>query len=515
MTSYDGIVIGAGHNGLAVAGLLAKAGRKVLVVESRDVVGGIAAGEEFHPGYRTTGLVHDTTCVWPDVIKSLGLANHGLQLREAPAPVFVPTEQVDGGLLLHHDPEKAHGEIARVSAIDAEAYRRFRQFLAKVAPVMRRVVTTAAPDPAAGRKGGLLRLAGTGLSMRKLGPEAMMEMLRIAPMALGDFLREWFSSEALKAALAGPAIEGTWLGPWSPGGVATMILRAAMAGPGVVGGPAALIRALHQAATSHGVDVRLGSPVTRIRVNEGRARGVTLETGEEIDAPWVISTCDPRRTMFGLIEPRQLPVEIADDIRILRMRGTTAKVNLALNAPLRLAMRPDELFSHIQIGDEIDGLERAFDAVKYGEFSSAPLLDIRVPTVEDPTLAPDGHHVVSVLFHFAPYDLRAGWTDETRSALGDTVVDSLARHAPALRDHIVARQVLTPVDLEAHYGLTGGHIHHGEMALDQLLFLRPGPSCAWYTTPIEGLALGGSGSHPGGGLTCGPAALCAAEILHQ
>lgn len=513
MSKYDAIVIGAGHNGLALSGLLAVGGWKVLALERRDLVGGIAAGEEFHPGYRTAGLLHDTTRVWPEVIKGLGLDRHGLKLRAIPEPLYVPGD--DGGLLLHHDAAKAREELRAVSQKDADAYIAFRQFIDKVAPVMRRVIAQPPPDPTAKRKASLLKLAGAGLSMRKLGPESMMEMLRVAPMALGDFVGQWFDNERLRAAIAGPALGGTWLGPWSPGSTATLLLREAMGGPGVVGGPQALVKALHDAAIAHGVEVRTGAEVSRVRVADGAAQGVTLADGTEIDARWIVATCNPRHALFDLVPPRHLPVEVADDLRIFRMRGTTAKVNLALDAPLEFVGRPGAVFSNIQIGDHVDGLEQAFDAVKYGEFSQAPLLEISVPTVEDPSLAPPGHHVASVLFHYAPYALRAGWDDASRQALGAVAVETIARYVPDLRDHIVGREVLTPLDLEARYGLVEGHVHHGEMALDQLLFLRPGPSCAWYTTPIDGLALGGSGSHPGGGLTCGPASLCAAELLRK
>lgn len=513
MSKYDAIVIGAGHNGLALTGLLAGAGWKVLNGERRDVIGGTAAGEEFHPGYKTTGLLHDTTCVWPEVIKGLSLPRYGLKLRAIPAPTFVPGD--DGGLVLHHDGAKAREELRKVSQKDADAYIEFRKFLGKVAPVMRRVIAQPPPDPTAKRKAGLLKLAGAGLSMRKLGPEAMMELLRVAPMALGDFVGEWFENERVRAAVAGPAIGGTWLGPWSPGSTATFLLREAMGGPGVVGGPQALVKALYDAAVDRGAEVRTGAEVSRIRVSDGTAQGVTLADGEDIDARWVVATCNPRTAMFDLVPPRHLPVEIAEDIRVFRMRGTTAKVNLALDAPLRWTGRGESDFTNIQIGDEIDGLERAFDAVKYGEFSENPLLEVHVPTIDDPSLAPAGHHVASVLFHFAPYDLRAGWNDETKAALGEKVLETIEKFAPGTREHVVASEVLTPVDLESRYGLVEGHIHHGEMALDQLLFLRPGPSCAWYTTPISGLALGGSGSHPGGGLTCGPASLCAEELLRR
>jgi phytoene dehydrogenase-like protein len=240
---------------------------------------------------------------------------------------------------------------------------------------------------------------------------------------------------------------------------------------------------------------------------------VTLQDGEEIHADTVCATCDPKQTFLKLIAPRQLPVEVCDEVRVFRTRGTTAKVNLALSAPLIFQDRPGVAFEHIAIGETLDDLERAFDAVKYGEIPKNPHLEIHVPTIQDKSLAPDGHHVASVLFHFAPHDLAGGWNKKAGKALISTVKKRIARYAPGFEEQVVAATVTTPADLESDYGLTGGHVHHGEHALDQLLFMRPGPSVSAYATPVEGLFIGGSGSHPGGGITCAPGWLASKAIL--
>jgi len=334
-------------------------------------------------------------------------------------------------------------------------------------------------------------------------------------MCVADWLNEWFEAKLLKAGLAGPAVLGTWLGPWSAGTVVTLLLQESVAGREVLGGPAGLTAALAAACRSHGGEIRTSAAVKRLRIAAGRAEGVELESGESLDASQVVSSCDPRLTFLEMTPPRALPQDLEGVLRHWRCRGTTAKVHLALNGPLDFAGRPGGVFEAARTGEELDDLERAFDAVKYGEFSTLPVLDVRVPTLSDPGLAPKGHHVVSILASFAPHALRSGWTDASRKAFGDAVVAALARYAPSLPGRIVAGEVLSPVDLERRYGLTGGHIHHGEHSLDQLFSLRPSPSCSRHATPIHGLFLCGSGTHPGGGVTCAPGALAAAAILSR
>lgn len=504
---FDIIVIGAGHNGLTAAALLAKSGRKVLVLERRAFSGGVAAGEEFHPGYRTRGLLLDTTGVRRSVTQELGLEKHGLSFLQCEPSVLVPQE-TGPGLLLHADPDRAAAELKG----DAKAYAEFRAFLARIRPLLCSLLD-AAPPAVLPEGADLFKLLKAGLKLRLLGEKQMLEMLRIAPMCVADWLNERFENPLLKTALAAPALHGSYMGPWSAGTVVNFLLRDCAAEAPVKGGPAALVRALEASAKSSGAEIRCNAPVRSIVVKGGKVTGVKLGDGAEIPAPVVVSSCDPKRTLFGLLAPADLPMSLENQVRVIRMRGTTAKVNLALNAPLEFTSRPGEKIEAARTGEHLDDLERAFDAVKYKRFSARPMLEIRVPTVSEPGLAPNGHHVAEILVHFAPHDLAGGWTAQQREALGDAVVAELARFAPGVKGAIVARQTLTPADLEETYGLTGGHIHHGEHALDQLYAMRPSADLARYATPVDGLFLAGSGSHPGGGITCAPGALAAKAVL--
>lgn len=506
------LVIGAGHNGLTAAASLAVAGHKVVVVERRGRVGGLAAGEEFHPGYSSPGLLHDTACVRPHVIQKLQLQNSVRRRDPEDDAVFVP--QLDGpGLLLHRDAARAAEEVRKHSPKDAEQYRAWRAFLDRVGTIVRGLVDGPPPpiqDIGLGDLGSLLK---QGIGLRRLGSNDMLELLRLGPMAVADWLGEWFESEVVKVALVTPAVAGSWQGPWSAGTATNLLLHECMAEPEVVGGASALARALELACRSHGVEIRTEFEVRRIHCKEGRVTGVEWSGSELTTARHVIATCDPRHTFQKLLAPRTLPLEEADAISHWRMRGTTAKVHLALSGPLEFACRPGAKYESIRIGESIDSVEQAFDAVKYGEFAARPHLDIRVPTVSEPSFAPKGHHVVSILVHFAPHALAAGWDDGARDRLAATVLDRLAEYAPSVRDRVVAQEVLTPVDIEQRFGLTGGHVLHGESGLDQLFSLRPTPGSSGYVTPIPGLYLGGSGSHPGGGITCGPGAQVAKTVL--
>ncbi len=510
---FDVIVIGAGHNGLTAGATLARHGRRVLVLERRGVLGGLAAGEEFHPGYRTTGLLHDTTAVRKSVIRDLELERYGLVTAADPPRVFVP--QLEGrGLLLASDAREAFDELFLISPHDARRYTEYREFIGRVRVFVADFFSRTPPSLESLNHGGPLALWREALGFRRLGRRDMLELLRIVPMSVADWLDEWFESDELKSLLAGRALLGSFAGPRSPGTAAALLIDACLARPAIVGGPQALVDALTRAASAHGVELRTEADVQRIRVAARRVTGVTLMGGETIDAPIVAATCDPRRTVLHLLAARDVPHTFAQRIRSFRVRGTVAKVHLALSGPLRFASRPDEAFEHIHIAGGLDDMERAFDAAKYRRCSETPLLDIHVPTVSQPALAPEGHCVVSILAHHAPYDLDGGWTFQQRKDLGHAVVDTLERFAPGVKDSIVAREVLTPDDLENRYGLSGGHVFHGEHALDQRL-ARPTPESAHYATPIAGLYFCGSGSHPGGGITCAPGTLAAAAILNS
>ncbi len=508
---YDVIVIGGGHNGITTAALLAKRGRGVLVVERRDRVGGLAAGEEFYPGHRTAGVLHDTHRVRPWVIDALGLRGHGLSTRTDERPTLLPERQGDG-MVLFRDPDRAADELSRRSAADVRRYRDFREFLARIAPTFRRLADRSAPDLFETGLGDLVHMGRAALSLRMLGRNDMMEVLRITPMCVADWLGEFFETDLLRAGLAWAGTEGCFAGPWSPGTNANLLWTESTAAASVAGGPCALIDALERAATAHGVQIRCGESVEEVTFDGGRVSGVSLRGGERLVAPIVAASCDPRHLFLDLVPAFNLSLELEGNITSYRARGTTAKVNLALTGYPEFSSRPGLEAERIRIGETVDELERAFDPVKYRRFSRRPALDIWVPTVETPELAPAGQHVFSILVHCVPYELDGSWNDASREELYRTVVGTLAEYAPEIEGAIVGHQVLTPLDLESSYGVSGGHLYHGEHAIDQLV-VRPTPECMGYATPFEGLFLCGSGSHPGGGITCAPGALAARAIL--
>lgn len=509
--NYDAIVIGAGHNGLSAAASLARKGRRVAILEKREEIGGLAAGSEFHPGYRTRGLLLDTSGVRRRVVRALDLESHGLSFRDE-LPVFIP--QTKGpGVFLHRDPARMTSPGGTIGAKDHENYRAYRVFLGRIRGAVRSILDSRPIPITDSGAEGFFQAARMALRLRLLGRDDMQELLRIGPMCAADWLGEQFENDLLKAGLAAPALEASMLGPRSAGTTLNILLRECAAEREVEGGPAALIHALASAAKAAGVDIRTKSPVARIRIANGKVVGVATEDGRNFDAPVVAAACDPKTAFFKLIDPVDLPVTLEEVVRVLRQRGTSAKVNLALSGPLEFAARPGERIEAARTGENLDELERAFDAAKYREFSKTPQLEIRVPTVSDPSLAPAGHEVVEILAHFAPHNLKGGWTDQSRKAFGDAVVKSLARYAPSAAERIVGREVLVPTDIEERYGLSGGHLHHGEHFLDQLYSMRPNADCAGYATPVRGLFLCGSGSHPGGGLTCQPGKLAAEAIL--
>jgi phytoene dehydrogenase-like protein len=503
----EAIVIGAGPNGLTAGALLAREGFSVTILEAQSEVGGSARSEEFHPGYWTGGLLHDTSGLRPAVIDELELEKHGLELG-GPPDMFVPT--VDGrGLLVAHDAQQAIAEIQQHSAGDAERYVEFRAFFDRVRGFAARVLDGMPPDVLADPSAG--ELLGPAWALRRLGRKDMMEVLRLGPMCAADWLNEWFEGELLKCALAQPALLGTFMGPWSPGSNTNLLRHEALTGRAAQRGPHAVVAALVAAATSQGARIRTAAKVMRIKVHHGAVTGVVLADGEELDATTVVATCHPVSTFLRLVDGAGRPPGIERALRAFRSKGCTAKVHLALDTPLRFACRPDLPITHARLGERMDDLERAFDVAKYGGFSTQPILDVHVASERDPSLAPAGHAAVSMLVSYAPYDLEGGWTDDRRQALGDAAVAVLGRHAPGVKSHIVARQILTPVDLEAIYGLPGGHLYHGDHALDQLI-VRPAPGSGRFRTPVDGLWLGGSGSHPGGGITGGPGRLAARAV---
>jgi len=506
--AHDVVVIGGGHNGLTAAGLLAKAGRKVLVVESRDRVGGLAALEEFHPGYRCAGVLHDASAVWPSVVDDLDLERHGMR-RRAQRPA---TLALDAGMVLHDDARVTAESIRAVSARDAERYLEFRSFLARVQGVLIDFLREPPVDLVQPERSGSWELVKRLSRLRLLGARDMQELLRLPPMCVADWLDEWFACDGLKAALALPAVAGAVLGPRSPGSNANLVLWEAATAAGVRTDGTSLISALERAVLHQGGRIRTSTRVRRIATDSGAVRGVVLENGDEIRAPVVAASCDPKRTFLELFEPGTLPSRLEQRIRGLRMRGTTASVRLALEAIPRFASCPDTSVEHARFGRSLDQLERAHDRSKYGALAEVPILEVFVPSVAAPELAPQGGAVVAIHVHFAPRELRTGWDEGARERLAEIVTARLEEHAPGLATSVVGHEVLAPPDIEERFGVSGGHLYHGEHALDQRL-VRPTPECSGYRTPIRGLYLCGSGSHPGGGLTCGPGALAASTIL--
>ena len=512
-TRFDAIVIGAGPNGLAAAARLAKAGRKVLILERGNQAGGLSAKREFHPGYSVPGILHDEALTTKRAANQLDLEKHGLNFRTAPATYIA--EQDGPGLLLSADTSTTAAAIAQRSRHDGDNYTLYRSFLTRIQPVFEKILSEDPPPLTPNGWKEVLGLARRGLVALKLKRKEMIELARVAPMCVADFLNEKFETPFLVEALAAPAVASTWSGPWSAGSNTNLLLRECTGGECIAGGPAALVAALAAAAKVNGAELRLNCEVARLRLTSGgEVAGVTLASGETIDAPIVVSSADPKQTMLKLVAPGSLPITIEEEFRRLRARGSAAKVHLALSGPLELPAAGGRRDEAIRIGGgHVDDLERAFDAIKYRQFSARPILDVRVPTVADPGLAPAGHHVVSILSSYAPYTLEGSWTEEAKRALGESVLGELERHAPGVRERIVATEVLTPLDLEQEFALTGGQIHHGEIALDQLLVLRPAPSAARYATSVPGLYLGGAGSHPGGGVRPTAGLLAAEAVL--
>jgi len=506
------LVVGAGPNGLAAALRLAKGGRRVTLLERRATTGGLSGAVEFHPGYLAPGLLHDDGLLSPRRVARLGLAAHGLTFGDPP-PVLLAG---DGGpgILLDRDPVRAAVELGRVSAADAAAYAGYRKFLATVAPLVERVVTSPPPPLSPDGLADYWEIARQGLGVWKLGRPLTLELLRVAPMCVADFLNERFATPLLVEGLAAPAVLGTWAGPWSAGTNTNLLLHEAAPGRAVVGGPAALVAALERAARAAGVEIRTSATVSRIRVERGRVTGVELDGGEAVAADAVLATSDPKRVFLDLLAPGTLPIRIEDEFRRIRMRGTAAKIHLALSAPLAVAARGGESCAAIRLGGgHVDALEHAFDAVKYRRISQQLHLDVRVPSLETPGLAPDGHHVVSILAGYVPISVDGGWTDVQRNEMLEAVLTRLETLDPALRSKLVAASALTPADLEREFALTGGQLHHGEPALDQMLVMRPAPSAARYLTAVPGLVLGGSGSHGGGGVNVAAGVLAAEALL--
>jgi phytoene dehydrogenase-like protein len=517
----DVIIVGGGHNGLVTAFYLAKAGFKPLVLERRAQVGGAAITEEFHSGFRCSTLAHNAGPLRADIVRDMQLEKHGLKFTtpEVNTVSLLP----DGrALVLYSDAKRAAGEIAQWSQKDAASYADFGAALGKIGKVIGEALALTPPNIDSPSSGDLWGMLKTGRSIRNLGKKDLYRVLRWGPMAAADLVAEFFDTEPLRATIAARGIFGTFLGPWSAGSALVLLLRAA-ADPSPAGsiqfpagGTGAITQAMAAAAKQAGAEIRTDAEIAEILVKDGVATGVVLASGEEISARAVVSNADPKRTLMRLVDPSHLSPDFIQKIKNYRCMGTVAKVNLALSAlPEFTALKGKSdglLRGRIQISPEIDYMERAFDESKYGNFSRQPYLEMTIPSLADPSLAPAGQHVMSVYMQYAPYTLKNSDWESQRKALGETVVKAMAQYAPNLPQVILRHQIITPKDLEETYGLTGGHIFHGELALDQFFTMRPLLDWARYGTPIERLYLCGSGTHPGTGLTGGSGANAAREI---
>ena len=523
------VVVGGGHNGLIAAFYLAKGGFKPVVLERREIVGGGAVTEEFYPGFHASTLAHTLGPLGPEVARDLQVEKFDCQIFQPDPRVFSPSP--DGkALLFYSDVTKTAGAIARMSAKDGEKYTQFAAALDEVAGVFAQLSSITPPSIDKPTPEDLWNLFKTGRGVRALGKKRIFDLLRWGPMAVADFVAEFFETALICATIAARGIFGTALGPWSAGSTAVLLLRAA-ADPNPVGSAAfsrgglgKFTNALAEAAKQAGAEIRTDAEVQQIRTKDGAVAGVVLRNGDEIAADAVVSGVDPHRTFFQLLDPAQLDPRFAQRIRNVRMKGTVAKVNLALGdlpsfPSLAGAIGQDgylrALSGRIHIGPEIDYLERAFDASKYGEFPTAPYLDVTIPTILDPSLAPDARHVLSAYVQFAPFKLKEGNWNTRRKELGEVVVKTLTQYSPSLPGLVEGMQVITPEDLEKSYGFTGGHIFHGELALDQLFTMRPVLDWARYRTPVRGLFMCSNATHPGNGLTGASGANAAREIIHE
>ena len=520
---YDAVVVGGGHNGLTCAAYLAKAGKSVLVLEKRPVVGGSAVSEEVFPGFTYTVCSYVVSLFRPHIVRDLELARHGLEIIPLEAS-FSPLPDGDS-LCRWGDAHKTRREIARFSAKDAEVYPEFSMAMSQLARFTKSIIDNPAPNPASLNPGELVRALRTSQGLREANADQRFLYMKLLTMSAADFLDQWFESDVLKAPMSVSGIIGTFLGVRSPGTAYVLLhhymgeIDGAMRAWGSAkGGTGGISEAIARSAQAYGAEIITEAGVSNAIIKNGKAVGVALENGDEIRADTVISGLDPHRTYLGLIGEEHLDSELTTQLSHYKFRGSSGKVNLAVDRLPDFASRPGDgphLYGDIAIAPSIQYLEKAYDQAKYGDFSERPYINMVIPTIVDPTMAPPGKHVISCFVQYAPYDIKEGaanWPQRSE-AFGDAVVDTLEEYIPNIKETILHRQVVTPWDLEQEFGLTEGNIFQGELSLEQLLYLRPAAGWAKYKTPVRNLWMCASGTHPGGGIMGASGEMAAKAIL--
>jgi phytoene dehydrogenase-like protein len=521
---YDAVIVGGGHNGLVSAAYLARAGLRTLVLERRHVLGGAAVTEEIYPGFRYSVASYVVSLLRPEIIRDLQLPRHGLEILPLDG-TFTP---LDGDYLWRvNDHGRTMRELRRWNPVDAEAYEEYGQLMVEMARFIKPILSIVPPDPTGRDPRQFGPLAGLLRTFQRLPEQRQAVFVQLMTMSAADFLSQWFTIDPLIATMAASGIIGTYQGIRSPGTAYVLLhhymgeIDGAFRAWGIPrGGTGGVSEAIAGAARAHGAEIRTEAPVSRIVVRNGRAIGVALDSGEEIQAGSVLSSLDARRTYLDLLEPGTIEADLEEEVRRIKFRGSSGKVNLAVDRLPEFTSLPGEgehLRGAISFSASVDDMEQAYDDAKYGHWSRRPYIDMIIPTLVDPAMAPPGKHVISCFVQYAPYHLdpSLGTWDDNREALGDAVIDRIAEAAPNIREIILHRQVLTPLDIERRFGLSEGNIFQGELSLEQLFFNRPVPGYARFRSPIRDLWLCGSATHPGGGIMGANGRIAALEVLRS
>ena len=513
MDRYDSVIIGAGHNGLVCAAYLAQSGQRVLVLEAAETPGGLGANREFHSGFHAS-VAHSVSHFPQKIASDLKLASYGFATKSKPLPT-VGLSVDKKHIILRDD------SLTGTNASDADAYQNYARLTRRFADVLKPFWLKTMPRIGSSDLTDFMTFAHVGINIRRVGKKDMREFLRVASLPARDLMDEFFENDTLKATLAWDGLIGSKLAPRSPNSaVLTMLYRIAGESRGAhtvpTGGINSLVEAVRQSAEASGAEIRCAATVRRISISGSTdglaAKGIQLANGQQIEADHVISATDPQRTFLDLVGVEYLNIGFTNRIRRLRCDGYVAKMHLALDGlPKFVGLeRPD---GRMIIAPGLDAIEFAFDDAKYGECPVNPVMEIVIPSLHDASLAPAGHHVLSAHVMYVPYNLKGGWTDTARNQICERVIDTIAQYAPGIREQIIHQEFLTPFDLEQEYRVTGGHWHHTEFAMDQMLMMRPTYEAAQYGTPIPGLFLCGAGCHPGGDITGAAGHNAAREIL--